>query len=127
MKAKPREKLTANQQKALNEEVDRQLQKQAETHGTNIDATVLLTLHLHYGFGKEQLREFWERYNDTEKELAEYYRQTPLTLEGIREKEYYAVYELKGIGVDVEAWRKLKKEWKPESDKIWQKYTTPSK
>ena len=121
MKAQMNRKLTANEQKALNKEVDRQLQIQAEIHGVNVDATVLLTLFLHYGFKKEQLREFWEKYADTEKELAEYYRQTPLTLEGIREKEYYAVYELKHIGVDVEAWRKLKKEWKAEEDEVWQK------
>lgn len=122
MKMQAKRRLTVNEQKALNAEVDRQLQKQAEKHGVNIDATVLLTLYLHYDFDKYQLREFWEKYSETEKELVEHYRQTPLTLEGIREKEYYAVYNLRRIGVDVELWRKLKKEWSPEKDEVWQKY-----
>ena len=121
MKVNTQRRLTINEQKALNKEIDRQLQVQAEKHGVNIDATVLLTLAEFYDFDKYKLREFWEHYNDIEKELAEHYRQTPLTLEGIREKEYYAVYNLKRIGVDVELWRKLKKEWSPERDEIWQK------
>lgn len=121
MKAQTNRKLTANEQKALNKEIDRQLQIQAEKHGCNMDATVLLTLYLHFGFGKEKLREFWEKYSETEKTLFDYYYNTPLTAEGVREREFLATYELKGIGVDVEYWRKVKKEWKPEEDKVWMK------
>lgn len=122
MKAQAKRRLTVNEQKALNAEVDRQLQRQAEIHGVNVDAMVLLTLSLHYGFEKENLRAFWEAFEQTEKELAKYYRETPLNIDGIREQEWYAVNELKHIGVDVELWRKLKKEWSPEKDEVWQKY-----
>jgi len=122
MKAIPRYELTKEGQKALNAEVNRQLINHAEKHGCNNDAQVLLTLHLHYGFGKKRLRQFWEHYLETEKELMDYYRQTPITAEGEREKEFYAVYELRKIGVDVEHWRAVKNEWKPENDEIWKRY-----
>ena len=60
--------LTAAERKAMNMEIQRQLEEYTEQHRLELDAMILWVLHSQYGWGEKRLRRFYDLF---EKELDE--------------------------------------------------------
>lgn len=88
---------TADEQKAIDIEVRKQLVEISKDLITNLDAMVLYTLFVREGWKKKKLRAFWEAARAEHDKLVQYY-QAP------DEYVWLAKYKLKEIGVDVDAW-----------------------
>lgn len=69
----------------------------------DIDAMVLYTLHVHLGFGKKRLREFYDAFSAEHDRLIQYYQMPD-------DYTWLCKEILKRIGVNVEAWNKERKE-----------------
>jgi hypothetical protein len=93
--------LTNNERKAVNEEITRQFMELESKYTKDNDASILLTLHSCFGFGKKRLRRFWEFYFKEQARLREYYQLD--THEGNLCK-----FKLKQIGVDIDEWHREK-------------------
>lgn len=65
--------LTANEKRAMDMEIRRQLTDYNNKNLDNIDALVLWTLHTEYGFGKKRLLKFYNAFNDLFYDLSKYY------------------------------------------------------
>ena len=92
---------TANERKAMELEINRQILEKDEEYKANIDALVLYVLMSHYGWRKKRLRKFWNVFVAEHKALREYYQwYTP------EDNEWLAHYKLKQIGVDIHQWYK---------------------
>ena len=94
MKAKVPFQMTGKQRQALNEEIEKQVEEALQADILEIDAAILWTLHLCFGFGKKRLKRFFDFFcklsnvNDRFKVRAN------------------NIEMLKGIGVDVEEWNR---------------------
>lgn len=121
MNSLQRRKLSKTEQLALNKEVYRQLMERADDNALYYDTMVMLTLAEEFGWGKRRLRKFWDAYGKYETELHDYYK-TTLSSDGINEARFYAVDRLKRYGVDISLWRKLKSNWTPDQDQVWQEH-----
>jgi hypothetical protein len=94
MKAKVPFMMSKNQRCRMNEEIEKELDAKLQSDVTQIDAAILWTLHLCFGFGKKRLRRFYDffvklsRVNDRWKIRAD------------------NIELLKGIGVDIEEWNR---------------------
>lgn len=95
--------------------------ERADDNALYYDAMVMLTLAEEFGWGKRRLRKFWDAYGNYETELHDYYK-TTLSSDGIDEARFYAVDRLKRYGVDIFLWRRLKSNWTPDQDQIWQEH-----
>jgi len=100
MKARLPYKMTAEQKKAMNEEINRQIIENDTKFSIDHDATVLYTLYVTFGFGPKRLRRFWDACLKNIIELREYYQFGP------EDDGWICRRKLKDIGVDVEAWYK---------------------
>lgn len=60
MKVKIPYKLTNKEQKAMNNEIEAQLQEARVRDADEFDAAVLWAMHLCLGFGKKRLRKFYD-------------------------------------------------------------------
>lgn len=65
--------LTANEKRAMDMEIRRQLTNYNNKNLDNIDALVLWTLHTEFGFGKKRLLRFYHKFNDLFDDLSKYY------------------------------------------------------
>lgn len=65
--------LTNTELKAMNMEIRRQLDKYNKQNINELDALVLYTLYIEFGFGKKRLMRFYNKFNILFKELSEYY------------------------------------------------------
>ena len=92
-------RLTKDEQKALDLEVNRQLAERDKAYEADMNALALYVLRVHLGFGKKRLRRFWDAFNAEHKALQEW-----SLLDGPGDREYLAKRELRKIGVDVEKW-----------------------
>lgn len=106
-------------QDIVNREIKKQVVKMADLSGAHFDSLVLYVLMRTQKWGKHRLRRFYEDYDRAIRELADYYEAAPIGNGGLLETEYYAMAELKRIGVDVELWRSAKSNWSPEADEVW--------
>lgn len=98
MKAKIPCKLTKKQEKAMIEEIDRQIAEQNAKNDNGFDAAVLWVLHICFGFGEKRLRKFYDMFRATVMNSDKWmYGRTEIEM-------------LKGIGVDIEAWNKQQEE-----------------
>lgn len=95
--------LTAAERKAMEMEINRQIVEADRRYADDIDAMVLYTLHVHLGFGKKRLREFYDAFSAEHDRLIQYY-QMPDDYTWLCKKM------LKRIGVDVEAWNRERRE-----------------
>lgn len=91
--------LTANEQKAMVDEIRRQCTEINDQYLADIDAVILFVLHSQYGFGPKRLRKFWENVKAGIKDLNDFYQMPD-------DVAWIAKYKLKEIGVDVDAWEK---------------------
>jgi hypothetical protein len=99
MKARIPWKPTKKEQKAMREEINRQIMEADEQYSLDLDAMILYTLHVHLGFGKKRLREFWEAFQREHDNLVKHYQMPG-------EFTWLCHHKLKEIGVDVEEWSK---------------------
>lgn len=94
MKAKVPFMMSKNQRGRMNEEIEKEIDAKLQAEVTQIDAVILWTLHLCFGFGKKRLRRFYDFFvklsnvNDRWKIRAD------------------NIELLKGIGVDIEEWNR---------------------
>lgn len=95
--------LTAAERKAMDMEINRQIVEADRRYANDIDAMVLYTLHVHLGFGKKRLREFYDAFSTEHDRLIQYYQMPD-------DYTWLCKEMLKCIGVDVEAWNKERKE-----------------
>lgn len=94
-------KLTRPQKKAMNKEIHAQILEKDMAYYLDMDAAVLWTLRVGFGFGKRRLRRFFELFAATHAELCKYYE-----LDDDDNGIWLCRKHLKEYGVDVEAWEK---------------------
>lgn len=87
------------EQRAMTEEINRQIAEQYEDWLINLDAMVLWTLHTHLGFGKKRLKRFYRDFTKQHIELTQYY-------ECNGDDGSLCIHKLRGIDVDLNAWAK---------------------
>ena len=92
---------TANERKAMNIEINKQIVKRDAEYQADLDALVLYVLASKYGWRKKRLRQFWDNFVNEHKALREHY-----CMENSGDSEWLAHHELKKIGVDVHQWYK---------------------
>lgn len=99
-------------------QVDNQMDKRIEEHkkefwkdlmayASAVDATVLLTLYHHVGWGKKRLRDFYEELIRTRVNFRKHFRDGSDYVEqyiGENAEDEAIVQELLKIGVDIKAW-----------------------
>ena len=100
MKARIPFQMTKAQQKAMNDEINRQILENDTAFSMDNDANVLWTLHVCFGFGKKRLRRFWEACFAEHRRLREFYEMGP------EDDGWLYRRKLKEIGVDIEEWYK---------------------
>lgn len=88
---------TAAEHREMMNEINRQLAVAEENLRDDVDALVLNTLHLCYGWGPKWLRQFYENLYVSHKQLSEHY-----LMEG--EEVFIAKKQLKDIGVNIHKW-----------------------
>lgn len=106
MKARIPWKATKAQEKAMRDEINRQILIADAKYTNDFDAMVLYTLHVHLGFGKKRLRRFYEAFTAEHQRLVEHY-QLP------DDVPWLCDHLLKQIGVDIKQWNE---EYKNDKD-----------
>lgn len=91
--------LTAQERKAMNLEINRQIAARDEKYKEDIDALVLYVLMAHYGWRKKRLHRFWKAFIEEHKALREYYQ-----MNDDGDAEWLAHRMLQEIGVDIHQW-----------------------
>jgi hypothetical protein len=90
---------TAQERKAMNLEINRQIAERDEKYKEDIDAMILYVLMAHYGWKKKRLRKFWNAFVEEHKALREFYQ---MNEDG--DAEWLSHRMLKDIGVDIHQW-----------------------
>jgi hypothetical protein len=93
--------LTAQERKAMNLEINRQIAERDEKYKEDMDAMILYVLLSHYGWKKKRLRKFWKAFIAEHKALREFYQ-----MDNPGDNEWLAHRKLKEIGVDIHQWYK---------------------
>lgn len=88
---------TADEQKAIDIEIAKQIVEANKTLISDLDAMVLYTLMVDQGWGKKRLRAFWNKVHEEHDKLVKHY-------ECPDDYVWLAKYKLKEAGVDVDAW-----------------------
>lgn len=89
--------LNKNERKAMNDEITRQLFEIESKYIKDNDASILLTLHSCFGFGKKRLRRFWEFYFKEQARIREFYQLDD-------HEGNLCRFKLKQIGIDIDEW-----------------------
>lgn len=90
---------TADEQKAIDLEVRRQLAEHDRRYTADIDAMVLYTLMNHYGWGKKRLKKFWNAFIEEHNALRDFYE-----MDGAGDNEWLVHKKLRDRGVDIAEW-----------------------
>ena len=98
MKANVHMRLSVAEQKALKEEINRQLASNMVRLEAEINALVLWGLHEQLGFGAVRLKKFFDYFSVSLRELSRHYEMSDV------EQSWLCKRKLKEIGVDVEQW-----------------------
>lgn len=88
---------TADEQKAIDIEVNKQIVAVSDELVSNLDAMVLYTLMVTEGWKQKRLRKFWDAVREEYQKLITQY-------EAPDSYVWLAKYKLKENGVDVDAW-----------------------
>lgn len=91
-------KPTKKQDKAMKDEIRRQVMIADKQYNLNFCAMVLWALHQSEGFGPVRLRRFWDSYDGLHRELKKHYEMEE------EDMPFVCVDKLREIGVDLEAW-----------------------
>lgn len=97
MKARVPWQKTKAEEKAMMDEIHRQILIEHDKFANDFDAMVLYTLHTHLGFGKERLRRFYEAFFAGQQQLIKHYEMPG-------DNAWLCDQKLKSIGVDVKQW-----------------------
>lgn len=89
---------TAAEQKAIDIEIGKQLLAADEQYRNDLDAAVLYTLAVHYGFGAKRLRAFYDAVSAEHDRMMKRYEMPN------EDYVWLCKEKLKEIGVDVDAW-----------------------
>lgn len=87
---------TANEQKAMNIEIEKQLAEHTRRHAIEIESMVLLVLHEQFGFGLTRLMRFSENFEPHLENLIAKYEMDDT------DKAWLCTHKLKEYGIDVE-------------------------
>lgn len=93
--------LTAAERKALQIEIERQTAKFDREHLMEIEAMIFLVLHEEFGFGKDRLKRFHDKFGDRVKDLFERYQMDPTDAD---ERLWLCTRKLKDAGIDISEW-----------------------
>lgn len=93
-------KLSDAEQKALDEEIQRQLIAGSEKYSLENYSGILWALHEEFGFGANKLKRVMQLILENERELEEYYQLNK------GDGGWVALKKLKDCGYDVESWYK---------------------
>ena len=90
--------LNKAEQKAMDQEIRRQIVENDRRFDMDKESSILWALHTQFGFGPKRLKKAWEMlYTETVK-LREYYQMGP------EDAAWLARHKLKEMGCDIEAW-----------------------
>lgn len=89
--------LTTAERKAMEAEINRQIAEADRRYTNDLDAMILYTLSVHFGFGPKRLRRFWEAVTAEHQRLVRHYEMPD-------DYPWLCREHLKRIGVDVEKW-----------------------
>lgn len=90
--------LTAAEQKALDIEIQKQLEAFERKNLMEVDAIMLWWLHEKLGFGAKRLKDFYKDFHDAFYGMLNHYEMENT------EGTWLCTQKLKEIGVDLEAW-----------------------
>lgn len=99
MKARPKYELNSVEQKALNEEIGRQVREFINSITLELDASILWALHEEFGFGAQRLKRFYETAAESREQLVQKYEMQD-------DAKFLCIHKLKEIGVDLVEWEK---------------------
>lgn len=97
MRVKIPPKLSVQQKKAMDHELQNQIAENVQKLTTNIIALMLWQLHEQEGFGKKKLLRFHKAFVPAIKELQDYYE-----MHTADETEWVCKYKLKEMGIDLD-------------------------
>jgi hypothetical protein len=95
--------LNAKEQRAVNEEINRQLLERHKEFADDVDYMILKILHDHFGFGPTRLRRFYDLFAEENDTLVERYEMSDAGA-------YIARKEMNALGVNVEEWNNERSE-----------------
>lgn len=90
---------TAQERKAMNLEINRQIAEKDEKYKEDIDALILYVLMVHYGWRKKRLHKFWKAFVAEHEALRDFYK-----MNDDGDAEWLAHKMLEGIGVNIHQW-----------------------
>jgi hypothetical protein len=91
--------LNSVEQKAMNEEIGRQVREFTNNLALELDASILWALHEEFGFGKERLKRFYQTAAESREQLIQKYEMQD-------DAKFICMHKLKEIGVDLVEWEK---------------------
>ena len=91
------------EQKALDEEINRQITKRHQEFTDDFDYMIMHILHEHFGFGLTRLERFHRLFIENNDELVEHYEMPDAGV-------YIAREEMNAIGCNIEKWNKERSE-----------------
>ena len=95
-----RVRLTANEKRALDEEIKRSLAEYTRKHELEVEAIVMRQLRRLTGWGETRLKRFYMDFAPAMKELVDRYEMTSA------DEAWLCTRELKEEGFDIEAWHR---------------------
>ena len=95
--------LTKKEQKALDEEINRQLIAKHQEFVDDADYMVMYILHRHFGFGPTRLRRFYNLFIEDHDALVKHYEMADADV-------YIARKEMNAIGCNIEKWNSERSE-----------------
>jgi hypothetical protein len=95
--------LTPKEQKAMDEEINRQLIERHREFTDDFDYMVMKILHDHFGFGFTRLERFYDVFNKENETLIKHYE---IPDAGV----YVARKEMNALGVNIEKWNSERSE-----------------
>ena len=94
---------TKKEQKAVDEEINRQIIERHRQFTDDFDYMVMKILHDHFGFGFTRLRRFYDVFNVENDALEKHYEMADAGV-------YIARKEMNDIGVNIEEWNRERSE-----------------
>ena len=90
-------KLSPKEQKALDEEVNRQIIERHREFTDEFDYMIMHILHKHFGFGLTRLRRFYDLFTEENEAIIQHYEMPDAGV-------YIARKEMNDIGCNIEKW-----------------------
>ena len=92
--------LNKAEQRALDQEINRQIVEHDRCFDMDKESSILWMLHTQFGFGPKRLKKAWELFYSETRKLREYYQMDQ------EDEGWLAREKLKGVGCDIESWYK---------------------